>query len=335
MNVAISLETVAVGFAGFCCMFYGVLGISTICTSDCSSIKVDERGQKVSLTPLMASFYCSLALIAGFFLFRLRNTVGQLAGGISTFGSSLRTVTPEGQEMRTFSIRFAVILTFAFVVVVGFMNMVLLGPLKKCVDLTSDQVPFMFAIRSALEKMEHYMVWGGFGLLGAGLLFSVVETLYREGHAKKVAKNEDTEDYGWTDAVSESAEKNWKWLFGSKDSTLKSTGQSVLAPVHAVNGSMPHQQAQVSQQPQTVQQPQAVQYAEAQAGYTHYQRQAPPPVQRNHGKPGNMTVLLGKAPAFFESSNSDGSSLKSMETSRRTSHPRFGSRNKRGLNSSS
>jgi hypothetical protein len=237
--------------------------------------------------------------------------------------------------MRTFSIRFAVILTFAFVVVVGFMNMVLLGPLKKCVDLTSDQVPFMFAIRSALEKMEHYMVWGGFGLLGAGLLFSVVETLYREGHAKKVAKNEDTEDYGWTDAVSESAEKNWKWLFGSKDSTLKSTGQSVLAPVHAVNGAMPHQQAQVSQQPQTVQQPQAVQYAQAQAIHTPSQRQGPP-VQREHRNPGNLNVLLGKAPAYSESSNLDGSSLKSMGSSRRTSYP--SSRNRfrpRDRNSSS
>ena len=234
MSTIVSLETFAVGFAGFCCIFYGILGLSVICTSNCEKSTIsDDAGSTIQLTPAIASFYCSLAIISGYIIFRLRDTVGQVAEGISTFGSTLRTKTVEGQEMRTFSVRFAVLLTLVFVVVVVFMRMVLLGPLNRCEPLDPEQAPFMFALRSTLKRMEFWVVGLGFALLASGLLFSIVETWYREGYAKRVEQGTaDDEEYGWANAVYDKygqkrdrAEKAWGWFTGSGGVTDKRTGE--------------------------------------------------------------------------------------------------------------
>jgi len=234
MSTVVSLETFAVGFAGFCCVFYGILGISVICTSNCeNSLISDDAGASIQLTPAIASFYCSLAIIAGYIIFRVRDAVGQVAEGISTFGSALRTKTVEGQAMRTFSVRFAVVLTLVFVVVVVFMKMVLLGPLDKCEPLAPEQAPFMFALRSTLKRMEPWVVGLGFALLASGLLFSIVETWYREGYAKRVEQGTaNDEEYGWGNAIydkysqnKERSEKAWAWLTEGKGVTDKRTGE--------------------------------------------------------------------------------------------------------------
>lgn len=228
MSSIVSLETFSVGFAGFCCIFYGLLGISTICTSNCEKSFISDNGAMIKLTPAIASFYCSVAFITGYILWMLRDTVGEIVGGISTFGSSLRTTTVEGQEMRKFSTRFAVVLTLVFVIVVVFMRMVLLGPLEKCESLDPEQAPFMFAMRSTLKKMEIWVVGLGFVMLFSGLVFSIVERWYREGYAKKERQGEDTEEYGWSTAVRDKYKQTQGWLGGENKVTLKNSERDLL-----------------------------------------------------------------------------------------------------------
>ena len=243
MSTVVSLETFAVGFAGFCCVFYGLLGISVVCTSNCEKSYVsDNSGANVQLTPAIASFYCSLAIIVGYILLKLRDTVGQVAGNVSTFGSQLRTKTSEGQEMRSFSVRFAVILTFVFIIVVVFMRIVLLAPLEKCEALDPAQAPFMFALRSTLKRMEFWVVGLGFFMLASGLIFSIVETWYREGYAKRNnPQAAEEEKYGWTTGVydkynqtKDQLKDGWGWTFGEKGVTLKATGENIQETRRAV-----------------------------------------------------------------------------------------------------
>jgi hypothetical protein len=238
MSTAVSLETFAVGFAGFCCIFYGILGISVICTSTCGDpadnkcMISDDSGSSIQLTPAIASFYCSLAMIVGYILIKVRGSVGEIAEGISTFGSQLRTKTVEGQEMRTFSVRFAVVFFLVFTIVIIFMRFVLLKPLDAAETLDPQQAPLMFALRSTLKKMEVWVVGLGFGMLFAGLLFSMVETWYREGYATKRERNENVDDYGWTDALADKYRQTtnkWGWLTEGGGATIKKTQQNLMA----------------------------------------------------------------------------------------------------------
>jgi hypothetical protein len=91
-----SLEQIAVGFLGSCCVMYGVLGVSVVCTSD-NCDKASDSG-KAPLTPVVATFYCSAAIVIGIII-KLRNPVGATAQGISTFGSSLKAQSTGGYQL--------------------------------------------------------------------------------------------------------------------------------------------------------------------------------------------------------------------------------------------
>ena len=222
-SAALSVESFAVGFAGFVCMFYGVLGVARVCTSDCSNVKVSEQGRQVNFTPAMAAFACSLAIISGFFIFRFRGFVGAITEGISTFGSELKTKTVEGQQSRQSSIKFAVLFSFVFVVVVVFVKFTLLKPLDACPPLDIEEVPMMTAVRAALEKMEPWVVGSGFAFLGLGFLLCVSETVYREGYAERVERGESTENYDLKTAIKENLS-----ILGNRGVTLKSTQENLL-----------------------------------------------------------------------------------------------------------
>jgi hypothetical protein len=228
MSSIVSLEIFSVGFAGFCCIFYGLLGISMICTSNCENSYIADSGASLKLTPAIASVYCSVAFITGYILWMLRDTVGVIVEGISTFGSSLGKQTVEGQEMQTFSTRFAVILTLVFVIVVVFMRLVLLGPLEKCESLDPEQAPFMFAARSTLKRMEIWVVGLGFVMLFSGLVISLVEKWYREGYKKRERQGEDPEDYKWSTAVHDKYKQTRGYWKGENEGTLKNSERNHL-----------------------------------------------------------------------------------------------------------
>ena len=138
--------------------------------------------------------------------------------------------------------RFAVILTFVFIIVVVFMRIVLLAPLEKCEALDPAQAPFMFALRSTLKRMEFWVVGLGFFMLASGLIFSIVETWYREGYAKRNnPQAAEEEKYGWTTGVydkynqtKDQLKDGWGWTFGEKGVTLKATGENIQETRRAV-----------------------------------------------------------------------------------------------------
>ena len=216
-----SLEQIAVGFLGSCCVMYGVLGVSVVCTSD-NCDEASDSG-KAPLTPVVATFYCSAAIVIGIIIIKLRNPVGATAEGISTFGSSLKAQSTGGYHARSFSVRFWVLLLAGLVLVFGLIRFVLLGPLYKCKEIDDpQQAPLMFAVRSTLQKMEFWFVGTGFILLAFGVIFSRLEAYYQEGHARRSDRGENLEDYGSTEALKDKLEQKhrqyqaWKNYFGGR-----------------------------------------------------------------------------------------------------------------------
>jgi hypothetical protein len=219
----VSLEEVAVGFLGSCCVMYGVLGVSVICTSgNCDKAFVSsESGGRVPLTPVIATFYCSLAIIIGLLIIKFRNPASAVAQGISTFGSAMKAQSTASFEMRSFSVRFWVLLIAGLTVVFGLIRWVLLDPLYKCEAVKPEEAPFMFALRSTLQKMEFWFMGIGFMLLALGILFAKLETYYQEGYAKRSERgDENLEDYGSLESIRDKLQQKqrqyqaWKEYFG-------------------------------------------------------------------------------------------------------------------------
>lgn len=195
----VSLERVAIAFTGACCIYYGILGVSTICTSrSCDKAFVSgESGQQVKLTPAIATFYCSMAIIIGIIIVKIRHPASAVIEGITTIGSGVKAQSAPAFELRAFSNRFWVLLVASFLIVIVLMRNVLLKPLDSCEAVQPEEAPFMFALRSTLKKMEFWFVGLGFITLALGILFSKLETYYEEGYAKRQAQDEQNlEDYG-------------------------------------------------------------------------------------------------------------------------------------------
>jgi len=225
-SLALSVENFAVCFAGVVCIYYGILGVTRICTSDCSSVKVEQQGRQVNFSPIMAAFSCSIAIIAGFFLIRLRGLLTVVTQNITNFGgSAYKTVTEEGQERRQASIKFGLMLFMVFAVVVGFLKVSLLKPLDSCPVLAVKQAPIMTSLRASLEKMEIWLVGSGFIALTLGLVLNFSEKAYVEGYAERIQRGESVENYGYRQAINE----NLQYVRGGMPGgvTLKATGENL------------------------------------------------------------------------------------------------------------
>jgi hypothetical protein len=246
------VENFAVCFAGVVCIYYGILGVTRICTSDCSSVKVEQQCRQVNFSPIMAAFSCSIAIIAGFFLIRLRGLLTVVTQNITNFGgSAYKTVTEEGQERRQASIKFGLMLFMVFAVVVGFLKVSLLKPLDSCPVLAVKQAPIMTSLRASLEKMEIWLVGSGFIALTLGLVLNFSEKAYVEGYAERIQRGESVENYGYRQAINENLQYARGGMPGGV--TLKATGENLRdrpAAVRVATGAAPPAAAPPAAAPQ-------------------------------------------------------------------------------------
>lgn len=204
----IPLESFAVGFLGITCVFYGVYGVVLTCTAaspcpctdtlsadlkSCKDGKTDDAA--VPFSPLTASMYSSAAMILGYIIWEVRDTVGDVSQSIATVGSQLRTRTVEGAAQRSFSWRLLIILAFSLFIIFVLLRGTLLGKLKTCPRKDVSKAPLMFSIRETMEQLEGWLLGLGFLFLGGFLAVSVSETFLREGYKKREELGQSTEDY--------------------------------------------------------------------------------------------------------------------------------------------
>jgi len=264
-SLALSVENFAVCFAGVVCIYYGILGVTRICTSDCSSVKVEQQGRQVNFSPIMAAFSCSIAIIAGFFLIRLRGLLTVVTQNITNFGgSAYKTVTEEGQERRQASIKFGLMLFMVFAVVVGFIKVSLLRPLDACPVLAVKQAPIMTSLRASLEKMEIWLVGSGFVALTLGLVLNFSEKAFVEGYAERIQRGESVENYGYRQAIHE----NLQYVRAGRPGgvTLKATGENLRdrpAAVRVAPGAPPPAAAPQADAPHSAATPAAAPHSAA------------------------------------------------------------------------
>lgn len=155
------LETIAVTCASVISFYYGLLGLTIICTSDCSGASQEEGGEAVQLSPLTATLYCAMALSTGWVLWMLRGVMShaKVSASLKTFAAVSGHATSQGAAWNALAMRYAIISFCLFGVVVGWTRLKLIGPLRSCVDLPPSQVgSFLWAIRSFLEGLEWIVV---------------------------------------------------------------------------------------------------------------------------------------------------------------------------------
>lgn len=184
-STAVSLEAFSLGFASVCCFFYGILGVVTVCTTSCWSTDGDQYSGAVKMSPILASFYCSVVLIMGYIIWKFRYS----AEGVSTFFQNTSLLhggsrTVEGHMYTTMSVRLFLSLVFLLTVVVILAKVILLGPLERCVSVDQSSAPFLFSVRVTMKKMELWVVGLGIFLVFVSLVFNWSEKMSIEEKAK-------------------------------------------------------------------------------------------------------------------------------------------------------
>jgi len=174
------LETIAVTTASLICFYYGILGITIICTSDCSAETMKVGDEAVKLSPLMATLYCVLAIGAGAVLWKLRGAMRHLSidANLKTFASVAGHATTQGAAWNALATRYAIISLGLFLPVILWTKIKLLGQLQDpsaCKDLPTAQVgTFMWTVRSWMESWE-WIIYVVLGLFLLGFLFAFSE----------------------------------------------------------------------------------------------------------------------------------------------------------------
>ena len=192
---AVSLEAFSLGFASICCFFYGILGVATICSTECNTaIDGDSyTDQKIKLTPILASFYCSAILITGYALWKFRYTTVGVAEYLENTSDHSSLISVQGHKHLTMSLRLALGLAVVFVVVIVLARSILLQPLETgCKSLEQSKNPFMFSIRVTLKRMEPWVVGSGVAFLLISLAFNWREknAIEKQAHESKYGKQE-------------------------------------------------------------------------------------------------------------------------------------------------
>lgn len=197
-STAVTLEAFSLGYASVCCFFYGLLGVATVCTTTCTSSDGDEYSKNIKITPLLASFYCSIVILLGYFLWKFRYSTEAVGGYVQNTSFHLSTLSTQGHQHLTMSIRLAFSLILVFIIVIVIARNILLKPLTQgcggnfadttscCTSLPQEQNPMMFSIRTTLKRLEPWIVGSGFAFLLVSLAFNWKEktTFEKEAHKK-------------------------------------------------------------------------------------------------------------------------------------------------------
>jgi len=174
------LETIAVTCASLISFYYGILGITIVCTSDCTGETMQEGGEAVVMSPLSATLYCIMALVTGWVLWLLRDHMrnAKLSSNLTTFSAAVGHATAQGQAWHALAMRYGVISFCLFGVVMGLLKFKLIGPLQHtagCEPLPPSQIgSFWWTVRNFLENME-WIIYLVLGLFLMGFLFAMTE----------------------------------------------------------------------------------------------------------------------------------------------------------------
>ena len=172
------LETIAVTCASLICGYYGALGLTIVCTSDCSAATEEEGGETVSISPLTATLYCILALAAGWLLWMMRDVMrnARVGANLKTFAATAGHATAQGVAWHALAMRYGIISFCLFSLVIGWTQLKLIVPLRKsCQDLPPSQVGgFIWSMRKFLESLE-WLVFIVLGLFVLGFVFAYTQ----------------------------------------------------------------------------------------------------------------------------------------------------------------
>jgi len=184
-STAVSLEAFSLGYASMCCFFYGILGVVTVCTTNCEkSADGDSYSGSIKMTPILASFYCSMVLIMGYVIWKFRYSTQNVVSYLQNTSWHEGTRTMEGHEYTTMSMRLLLSLGIVSVVVIVLAKFILLGPLEACQSLDQKEAPFLFSLRVTMKKMEFWVVGTGILFLGIAYAFNRSEAAEIEAKVK-------------------------------------------------------------------------------------------------------------------------------------------------------